>query len=60
MNNNDDLNDLIAIRMKLHDLEDELFLLTKSDVRDKYIEEVKEKILELEEKLENLYKNETD
>jgi len=59
MNDNDDLNDLIAIRMKLHDLEDELFLLTNSDVRDKYIEEVKEKILELEEELENLYKNET-
>lgn len=60
MNDSGDLNDLIAIRIKLHDLEDELFLLTKSDVRDKYIEEVKEKILELEEKLENLYKNETD
>lgn len=60
MNDNDDLNELVEIRMKLHDLEDELFLLTRSDVRDKYITEVKEKILELEEKLENLYKNETD
>ena len=59
MNDNYDFNELVEIRMKLHDLEDELFLLTSSNVRDKYIEELKEKILELEKTLEDLYPNET-
>lgn len=59
MNDNYDLNELVEIRMKLHDLEDELFLLTSSNVRDKYITELKEKILELEKTLEDLYPNET-